>query len=101
MIARGTTPTIEFTFSSISPTDINTAYLTIKQNKILKIEKNINEANIGDANISWNLTQEETLKLNEKHLCEIQIRYTLKNGIASISKVYEVETYKILKEGVI
>lgn len=62
-IIRGTTPTLKYTFSTISVADITAAYLTIKQAGEVIIEKNISTATIGDFDISWTLTQAETLML--------------------------------------
>lgn len=101
MITRGTTPTIEFTFKNISPKDMKVAYLTIDQNGRTKIEKNIDDAIVGDNSIDWNLTQEETLKIKENIKCDIQMRYRLNSGLADASPAYTVDTYRILKDGVI
>lgn len=60
-IIKGTTPTIQFTFNYIHPTDIEVAYLTVKQNKTVILEKDITEATVGENTISWKLEQEDTL----------------------------------------
>ena len=101
MITRGSTPTIEFSFKTVSPKDMETAYLTIKQNSFTKIEKDISQATVNDTTISWELTQEETLRINKKFKCEIQMRYRLTNGFADASPTYEEDIYNILKAGVI
>ena len=47
MIARGTTPTIRYTFSLVDVSAIVVAYLTIKQGSLV-IEKDLTSATIGD-----------------------------------------------------
>lgn len=101
MITRGTTPTIEFTFKTISPKDMDVAYLTIKQKGITKIEKSIDEAIISVTSIEWSLKQDETLKLNDDFECSIQMRYRLNSGLADASPTYSVLPAQILKEGII
>lgn len=60
-IIRGTTPTIRFHYKNVHIEDITAAYLTIKQNKEVIVEKDMSEANIGEDSMSWLLSQEETL----------------------------------------
>lgn len=62
-IIEGTTPTIKYTFGSVSVTDITTAYLTIKKSDSVAIERDITTATVGDDYLSWILTQAETLSL--------------------------------------
>ena len=62
-IVIGTTPTIIYKFGIISPDDLIQAKMTIKgKNKIL-LSKFLSEATIGEDNISWKLSQAETLAL--------------------------------------
>lgn len=62
-IIRGTTPTIKYTFQTVDPEEIAVAYLTAKQDGKTKIEKPLSAAIVETDNISWTLTQEETLSL--------------------------------------
>lgn len=62
-IIKGTTPTIKYTFSTVTPSDISVAYLTAKQDGVVKIEKDLSAAIVGEDYISWKLSQEETLLL--------------------------------------
>ena len=63
-IIRATTPTIEFAFKTVSVSNISAAILTIKQGGVVLIEKALSEATIGEKSLSWTLTQEECLTLN-------------------------------------
>ena len=62
-IIRGTTPTIKYTFRIVNPSDIVTAVLTIKSRGTIAITKTLEDAIVGETDLSWTLTQEETLSL--------------------------------------
>ena len=100
MLVRGTTPTIRFTFSKIDVATIAVAYMTIEQKSIV-IEKDLSEATVGEKYIEWKLTQEDTVRLNDKVVCRVQCRYKTSDMLAYASKIYEVKPYDILKDGVI
>lgn len=100
MIARGTTPTIQFTFKSVDTADIVVCYLTIKEGDKVLIEKTLEDASVGNGLLEWGLTQEETLKLHDEQV-DIQLRYKTGDGHAFISKVFSVSPMQILKDGVI
>lgn len=89
-IIRGTTPTIEFTFSHISVADITTAILTIKQNGSIAIEKEISDATVGETSLSWELTQSECLGLNYGR-STVMINWLLQDGTRGASNEYSVE----------
>ena len=99
-IIRGTTPTIRYTFSSVQVSSIVAAYLTLKQGST-KIEYDLSTATVNTQckYLSWELTQNDTLKLNPNTNVEIQIRYRLNDDTAGASAVTVVEAYKILKDG--
>ena len=83
-IIRGTTPTIKFTFKQIEVQDIEVAYLTIKMDNSVLIERDITSATIGDRYISWTLTQEESLSMTDgKIIC--QLNWKLANGTRGAS----------------
>ena len=103
MIARGTTPSLTFTFHTVNVSDIEVAYLTVEQ-----LDENIIEKTKADAmvdpekrTITWTLTQEETLSLNSRKETNLQLRYRLVDNSAFVSQIYPVEVREILKEGVI
>ena len=62
-IVIGTTPTIIYKFSIISPNDLIQAKMTIKGKNTILLSKFLSEATIGEDNISWKLSQAETLAL--------------------------------------
>lgn len=64
-IVKGTTPTIKYTFRIVDPAEFVKAYITIKQNGKIILEKNLRDAETGEGYISWTLTQEETLGITK------------------------------------
>lgn len=62
-IVIGTTPTIIYKFGIISPDDLIQAKMTIKGKNTILLSKFLSEATIGEDNISWKLSQAETLSL--------------------------------------
>ena len=98
---RGTTPIIRYTFNIINVSDIDVIYLTLQQAGV-KVERDKSTAVIEEGQVSWKLTQEETLRfLQSKALVQIQIRYRLNDGTAGGSKISLVDPEAILKDGVI
>lgn len=99
-LTRGTTPTITFTFSNVDITSMNVAYLTIKQSKNV-IEYDLESAVLDTENnsLAWTLTQADTLLLSPNLKVAIQVRYKLNDDTAGASQVYQVDAYKILKDG--
>lgn len=100
MVPRGTTPTIRYTFSIVEVENIASAYLTIQQGSLV-IEKSLADADVGDGYLEWNLSQSETLSLDEKENIEIQCKYKMTDGKVYTSKIYTTDVYKILKEDII
>lgn len=101
MIDRGTTPTIQYNFKVIDPARIVSAYLTLKQDGVLTIEKDLTEATIGENFIFWVLSQEETLSLTERIQVEYECRYKLDDGCACKTKKTSEQVGPVLKDGVI
>lgn len=89
-IIRGTTPTIEFTFSHISVADIATAILTIKQGGEILVEKDLTSATVGEDSLSWTLTQEECLDLKYGK-STVMINWLLASSTRGASREYIVE----------
>lgn len=89
-IIRYTTPTIKFTFSAVSVTDITVAYLVIKQNGSTVIERGINTAVITDtadeSSLAWTLTQAESGSL-AKSTTMIYCDWKLSDGTRGRSNV--------------
>lgn len=82
-IVRGTTPTIIFTFKTIDVSDIDTAYLVIKQWDTAKITKDITSATVDSVakTVSWTLTQTESLSLDPQKKAEVMMDWLMDDGI--------------------
>ena len=65
-IIIGTTPTITYTFKTVSPADLTKAILTIKCAGQIILEKNLADAVVGENSLSWTLTQQETLDIGTR-----------------------------------
>lgn len=65
-IIMGTTPTITYTFKTVSPADLVKAILTIKCAGQVIIEKTLDDAVVGENSLSWTLTQQETLNIGTR-----------------------------------
>ena len=65
-IIIGTTPTITYTFRTVSVSDLTKAILTIKCAGQVILEKTLADAVIGENSLSWTLTQQETLALSTR-----------------------------------
>ena len=63
-IIRGTTPTISYTFKTVDVSKITDAFMTIKRNGIVAVEKALDDATVGEKSLSWTLTQAETLSVS-------------------------------------
>lgn len=84
-IIRGTTPTITYTFKSIDVNDITVAYLTIKQGNEILVEKTLADATVDENTLSWELSQEDTLRLNVGS-AEPMVNWKLISGLRGASK---------------
>lgn len=99
-LIRGTTPTITFTFNTVSVSAMAVAYMTLNQGTELS-NYDLSNATVDSENntLSWKLTQEDTLALTQNKTVEIQCRYRLNDNSAGASKIYKVDAYRILKDG--
>lgn len=80
IIIRGTTPTFVFTFKTVSPSNLVSAFLVIKQSGKVRISKDITEATIEENSIEWAITQEESLQLSIGRPAEIHCDWTTGDG---------------------
>ncbi len=108
---RGTTPTNTFTVDM----DLRTAdviYITYKQGDQVVVERTKDQLDsITATELTLTLTQEETLKFNQKPVntystcytdfVAIQIRARFSNGLAVASNIIKTTAGEILKDGVI
>ena len=89
-IIRGTTPTIEFTFKDVTVANIVTAILSIKQNGVILIEKELVDATVAQKSLSWTLTQAECLTLAYGK-STVMLNWLLVDGTRGASNEYIVE----------
>ena len=99
MIIRGTTPTIRFTFKAVDVNNIESAFLTIKQDDVV-VNKDIESATKGDGYIEWKLSQQETLAVKTGFF-HIQCKYKLYDESVFASKSIIDEALEIENENVI
>lgn len=99
---RGTTPTLEFAFP-FGTSLIAEMYITITQNGVTTMEKNLSDCKCSGMSVSLALTQEDTLKLKQKPCSdgEMQIRVRTIAGEALASNIMSISVGRILKDGVI
>ena len=92
-IIRGTTPTLLYTFQDIDPGDVTFAYLLIKQQNATKIEKGLSDATVTadtqtvKGNISFTLSQAETLTLSNRYKAVVSLDWKLSDGTRGRSNV--------------
>lgn len=97
---RGTTPTIEIT-TDISLVQAEEIYVTIKQGDKV-VEHTKDTLNVTDEAVTFTLTQEETLALqNASKSAAWQVRAKFPDGTAVACEIGSVRILPILKEGVI
>ena len=94
---RGTTPTITVTLDAEAIT-LDALYLTIAQYGETRIEKNLADGSVDGTAITFPLTQEDTLALDQDAQAEIQVRGRI-GAHAFASDVLVVSVDKILKDG--
>jgi len=99
---RGTTPTLEFTMP-FDTSLIAELYITITQNGATALEKTLSDCNCNDTSVSLTLTQEDTLRLEQKPYSnsEMQIRVRTVAGEVLASNIMSIYVGRILKDGVI
>ncbi len=97
---RGTTPVLEFTLP-FDTSVIAEAWVSLAQNDVVVIDKQLNDCRCGNNVLTVELSQEETLKLDCNCKTEIQIRVRTVDGKAAASNIITEDTNRILKDGVI
>lgn len=92
-IIRGTTPTIEYTFSEVNTADITVAYMTIKQYERTVVERDLTTATVEEGKVSWVLTQAETLLLKKGVEAQLHLDYLLSGGTraAGVTETVQVD----------
>lgn len=85
-IALGTTPTILINLDKVDPKTFVVADLTVKNRNGIIITRNIDTASIEDSQISWKLTQKETLKLTTAASYKVMCNWVTTDGTRGITK---------------
>ena len=85
-IALGTTPTILINLDKVDPKTFVIADLTIKNRNGIIITRGIDSASIEDSQISWKLTQKETLKLTTTTSYKVMCNWVTADGTRGITK---------------
>lgn len=96
-IIEGTTPTLIFTFDTVSAEDISVAYLLIKQRGNVVVQKTIEDALVSDGKLMFTLTQADTLALTVVFPATVVLDWKTASGVRGRSNVYEC---KVLPAGV-
>ena len=104
---RGTTPILQFKLPiTIKAEQIKSAQIIIAYSSGMKriiIEKKYPDGgcSINNNIVLTKLTQDETLSLPESNNVEVQLRIKLEDNTVLATKPYQIEVYKLLKEGVL
>lgn len=84
-IIRGTTPTLQYTFNTVTVANIAAAYLTIKQNNQILLQKDLTAATVGAKTLSWTLTQQDTLTIAAGQM-SVMLNWKLQDGTRGASE---------------
>ena len=95
---KGTTPTFTFELA-FDASNIVSAYLTFQQGTSIVIEKDMSSALVSEQTISFELSQEDTLKLADYPDCVMQLRFKTNEGKVIGSKLIDVPVIPALKTG--
>ena len=97
---RGTTPTLRFVLP-FSVDLLDAVYVTVTQDGEKVLEKTLEDCVKDENALSFRLTQEDTLELEDGKWVEIQMRAKMKSGEAVASQIERTAVHRILKDGVI
>lgn len=85
-IALGTTPTVLIELNEVNPQDFVIADLTIKRGKDIILTRHIDTATITGKEISWKLTQKETLGFSVSTSYRVMCNWVMSDGTRGITK---------------
>lgn len=98
---RGTTPTVTLTLpNNVDLSGATAAYMSFGQSGKDVFDIGIADLTLVDNTATTTLTQAQTLQLDAGRMTQIQLRW-LKSGVAYGTKIVQVPTDAIIKEGVI
>ena len=89
VIVIGTTPTFEYTFKTVSPSDLATAIFTVKTMGRIVIRKTFADAEVGEDSLSFTLSQEETLSIGT-HTATVMLNWVTASGLRGIGKTITI-----------
>lgn len=90
-IIIGTTPTIQYTFKTVSVEYITKAFLTVKKKGAIILKKELADATVGEDTISWRLTQSDTLAIGTDG-ARIMCNWLTTDGTRGASAETEIRT---------
>lgn len=93
IIIRGTTPIIFFEPKHIPTQNFEVATLTIKQNGLIVLQKDIDEAEVINDMFVWYLTEEETLELQPFVRAVVGCSWELANDTKGESRIMICDVY--------
>lgn len=99
-IIRGTTPTCTFELP-FDTSIIDKLYITFSQNNEEVLNFTKDNCTFDGKNVNLKLKQEDTLKLNDKLMVNIQLRLLATDGEALASQIIRTHVDAILRDGVI
>lgn len=97
-MVRGTTPTLKFGIP-FNRDAVEALYVTFDQAGSNVMEKKFDDVVLNDKEIILRLSQEDTLKLKEDVMVEIQVRVKTTDGGAFASNIIRTSVGRILKDG--
>ena len=100
MIPKGCTCENSFSFP-YEENEVESIHIAYKENKVMVLEKHLEDCIFQDGKIVVALSQEDTLKFTDNAFIKIQIRVKFKNGIATKSNIIETHTDDVIYNGVI
>lgn len=92
IIARWTTPGLDYKPLAVSATDIVAINLVIRQGGEIVIEKDISSATLSNGTFHWDYTQEETSKLNSGYGAVAKIDYLTSDGKRFTTRNFDMNT---------
>lgn len=87
VIINATTPTIIFSFQTVDPATIVVANMYIKSGGNDVLVKTLEDATVGEASVSWTLTQAESLLLPIGKEVSVVLDWRIADGTRGRSKV--------------
>lgn len=100
VISKGCTAVNTFKFP-FAPESVSALYITYQQFNVTVLEYDLSQITFGEDSIIVYLSQEDTLRLDEKTPIHIQIRVKFYDGTANKSNTVVATTDEVLKDGVI